>query len=199
VLQSYFFFSTIWLTITINQLKTIFMKKLILLGLAVITMIACKQEQRYFAESAEIDSIKAAITAYESGNMDVWKSYYADTAKIYNNSNKAISVDENLKGVGEMIINFSSYGFNHEEEHIEMVKDKEDETWVYYWATWNGSLKANDKELSIPVHLAIRFIDGKAVAEHGYWDTAPINAAFAAVAAKMEEESMEADSKGGGE
>lgn len=95
------------------------MKKLFLLGLAAISLVACKQEQRYFAESAEIDSFKAVLTAYESGNLDAWKSHYADTAKIYANSIKAISVDENLKGQGEMIANFSSYGFDHEEEHIE--------------------------------------------------------------------------------
>lgn len=74
-----------------------------------------------------------------------------------------------------------------------MVKDKEGETWVYYWATWNGSLKANGKELSVPVHLAIRFVDGKAVTEHGYWDSAPINAAFEEIAAaeSSEEEDTE--------
>ena len=63
------------------------MKKLFLLGLAVILFASCqKPEQRYFAESAEIDVLKAGIVAYEAGDWDTWKGHFADTAKIYVNS-----------------------------------------------------------------------------------------------------------------
>jgi ketosteroid isomerase-like protein len=77
----------------------------------------------------------------------------------------------------------SSYGFNHDEAFIEMVLDKDNKTWVYYWATHNGTFSATNKELAIPVHLAVQFVDGKIVAEHVYFDATEMNAEFAKMAA----------------
>lgn len=158
------------------------MKKLIVLGLAVITMTACQQEQRYFGESDEINTLKAGITAFESGDWDSWTSHFADTAKIYANSKDAITISQRLTDLKGMTSAFSSYGFDHEEEYIEMVIDKEMETWVYYWAQYNGTF-TNNKELSIPVHLAVQFADGKIVEEHIYFDATSMNAELGAMAA----------------
>ena len=170
------------------------MKKLLLLGLAVIVMTACKQEQRYFADSAEITTLKAGIAAYEAGDWEAWKSHWADTAKVFVNSTIGISVDERIAGMKNMTAAMSSYGFNHDDEYIEMVLDKDNKTWVYYWATHNGTFSATNKELTIPVHLAVQFVDGKIVAEYVYFDATEMNAEFAAMAdaaAAVEEEPME--------
>ncbi|TDJ04351.1 MAG: nuclear transport factor 2 family protein [Deltaproteobacteria bacterium] len=174
------------------------MKKLILLGLAVITLTACKQEQRYFAESDEINTLKAGIAAFESADWEKWQSHFADTAKIYVNSTDSMSLADRVAGLKEMTNAMSSYGFDHEDDYIEMVLDKEHETWVYYWATYNGTVAGSGKELSMPVHLAVQFANGKIVEEHVYFDATEMNAEFAAVAAaaaKMEEESTEADAE----
>jgi hypothetical protein len=77
----------------------------------------------------------------------------------------------------------SSYGFNHDREYIEMVLDKEDETWVYYWAAHNGTFAATNKTLTIPVHMAVQFINGQIVEEHIYYDGTAMNAEFTAIAA----------------
>lgn len=150
------------------------MKKLILLGLAVMLFAACQQEQRYFAESAETKTLEAGIAAYESGDWDKWKSHFADTAKIYVNSTKSVTAEARAKELQASVANFSSYGFDKEKEFIEMVLDKDDETWVYYWATWNGVTK-NSRKISVPIHLALRFIDGKIVTEHVYFDSTVFN------------------------
>ncbi|GAA3608561.1 hypothetical protein Q4Q39_09840 [Flavivirga amylovorans] len=71
------------------------MKKLLLLLFTVIIFIACeKKPQRYFAESTEIETLKAGIKAYESGDWDTWKSHFADTAKIFVNSIKPITAEK---------------------------------------------------------------------------------------------------------
>lgn len=159
------------------------MKNLIYYFLAIVLLTSCaQQEQRYFADSDEINTLKSGIDAYESGNWEAWKSNFADTAKIYVNSKEGMSVADrlvNLKGTAGA---FSEYGFDRENEYIEMVLDKEDETWVYYWAQHNGKLAGNNKELSFPVHLAVRFIDGKIVAEHIYFDGTEMNNEMAAIA-----------------
>ena len=160
------------------------MKKLFLLGLAIVLFVACQnQPQRYFAESAEINTLKAGIKAYESGDWDKWKSHFADTAKIYVNSTEAVNVKKRSEGLKNMASAMSSYGFIHDKgEYIEMVLDQEDETWVYYWATHKATLAANNKEVSVPIHLAARFVNGKIVTEHVYFDGTEMNAEFAALA-----------------
>ena len=173
------------------------MKKLILLVLAVITITACKQEQRYFAESEETNTLKAGIAAYEAADWEKWQSHFADTAKIYVNSKDAMSLSDRVAGLKEMTKAMSSYGFDHEKEYIEMVIDKEHETWVYYWALHNGMVAGSEKELSNPVHLAVRFADGKIVEEHVYFDATKMNAEFAAVAAAAAAVPDETDEEGG--
>lgn len=164
------------------------MKRILLLGFVVLTLAACeKQEQRYFAESAETKTLEAGISAYESGDWDTWRSHFADTAKIYVNSKESISIDERVAALKGMTEAFSSYGFDKEDDYIEMVIDKENETWVYYWAQHNGTMN-NGKELSIPVHLAVQFADGKIVAEHVYYDGTEMNAELAAMQAAAEAE-----------
>ena len=168
------------------------MKKLLLLLLAVILFIACeKKPQRYFADSAEIETLKSGIKAYETGDWDKWKSHFADTAKIFVNSTKPLTIEKRVEGLKTMTSAMSAYGFNHDKEYIEMVLDKDDETWVYYWSAHKGTFAATNKELIIPVHLAVQFIDGKIVEEHVYFDATSMNGEFASIAAAAaaEEES----------
>jgi len=47
--------------------------------------------------------------------------------------------------------------------------------------------------LSIPVNLAVRFVDGKIVTEHVYFDATAMNAEFAAITAMAEAESEMTD------
>ncbi|WP_341215120.1 hypothetical protein [uncultured Wocania sp.] len=169
------------------------MKKLFLLGLAITLFIACQnQPQRYFAESPEIETLKAGINAYEKGDWSKWKSHFADTAKIFVNSTKPVTVEKRLEDLKASTSAMSAYGFNHDKEYVEMVLDKEDETWVYYWAAHKATFTATNKELLIPVHLAVQFVNGKIVEEHIYFDGTAMNSEFEAlVNSKTEMETPE--------
>lgn len=164
------------------------MKKLILLGLAIVLFTACqeKQEQRYFSESAEIEVLKAGIAAFESKDWDTWEGHFSDTAKVYNNSKESVSVKERLEELKRMVAAMSSYGFDKNDEFTEMVLDKEKETWVYYWAQFTGEFAENSNKISVPVHLAVQFADGKIVEEHIYFDATQMNKAFEELAAANE-------------
>lgn len=160
------------------------MKKLFLFGLSIILFVACQNKpQRYFDESAEIETAKAGIKAYEAQNWDAWKANFADTAKIFHNTNKAATPDEMMAGMKQMLSNFSSYGFSKEGGIYEMVIDKDGKTWVNYWGNWGGKSVVIEKNLVIPVHLTLEFVDGKIVQEYAYYDTAGINETFAAIEA----------------
>lgn len=171
------------------------MKKLILLGLAVMLFAACQQQEkkRYFAESAETKTLEAGIAAYESGDWEKWRSHFADTAKIYVNSNEPMTVEARTAQFKETTPAWANYGFDKEKAYIEMVIDKEDETWVYFWGTHNGSIKDTGKELSTPVHLAVQFKDGKIVEEHVFFDGTEMNAAMAELAAMQESAESESE------
>jgi ketosteroid isomerase-like protein len=162
------------------------MKNLLLLGCLILFFSSCEEkQQRYFAESEEIKTLEAGIDAYQNGDWDKWKGHFSDTAKIYVNSKDAINLQARIEQLVGMTEAFSSYGFDEEKEYIEMVLDKDDETWVYYWAQHNGTMK-NGTELSMPVHLAVQFTDGKITEEHIYFDATEMNAAMAAMQMEAE-------------
>ena len=161
------------------------MKTLFLFTFTALLFVACKEppQQRYFAESSETETLMSGIKAYEAGNWDRWKSHFSDTAKIFVNSIQPTTVEKRLVGLQGMADAMSSYGFDHDKEYIEMVLDKENETWVYYWATHKNTFAKSNKKLALPVHLAVQFVDGKIVEEHIYYDGTEMNAEFAALSA----------------
>lgn len=156
------------------------MKKLLIIAFGVFVLVSCQEKQRYTQQSPEIETYKKAIKDYEMANWESLASHYADTAKIYFNATQ-----KNPKTVAQMIeqdkndvILFTSYNFVPEESEFEMVVTDKGETWVNYWGLWQGRLKSNNELFELPVHLTARFIDGKIVKEHGYWDNSAITVAM---------------------
>jgi len=166
------------------------MKQLIYLVLVLITITACKQEQRYFSSSAEIDALKSGISALESRDWEGFKSFYTSDGEIYVNSKDSISVDQRLKDLKEITAALSSFGFEAKGQFFEKVIDDDNETWVNFWGQWSCTFKHNGKQISIPVHITAQFIDGKASEEHLYYDGTVLSAEFSAMAAaeQMEKE-----------
>jgi hypothetical protein len=159
------------------------MKTTKIFGLILVTLLlfsACQEQAvRYTQNSPEIDHLKAAIADYEAGNWEGYMSHYADTAKIYHNTDdKPMSPKESSEFFTDRNKNYSAYGFVKDEGDSEMVVTDEGETWVNYWGLWNGTLSANNQTLTMPVHLTAQFVDGKIVKEYGYFDTAPIMTAM---------------------
>ena len=152
------------------------MKNLFLLGLAIVFFTSCNQKQRYTQQSAEIDTYKKGIAAYEKQNWEELATYYADTAKIQMNVTKenAQTIAQNIAQSKEDATLFSSWRFDPKSVEYEMVVTDKGETWVNFWGNWEGTLKANNKKYVTPVHLTAKFIDGKIVREKGYWDNSEI-------------------------
>ncbi|RLD28414.1 MAG: nuclear transport factor 2 family protein [Bacteroidetes bacterium] len=169
-------------------------KNLILLGLTVILFTACQnnQPEHYTRISPEIDVVKALVKDYHEGNWEAWLTHYADTAKIYHNTWKdGVSAKETAESLKVILSNTSSYGFEVEENlpWYEMVTNDNGNIWVYFWGNWKGTLEANSKELEIPVHLALRFVDGKIAREEGFYNLSEFTAALQEIeAAKMTDE-----------
>ncbi len=86
-----------------------------------------------------------------------------------------------MTSMQDMLSNFESYGFGDKGAEYEMIIDKDGDTWVNYWNIWKGKANLTGKELSIPVHLTIQFVDGKIVQEYAYYDTAGIGATIAEI------------------
>lgn len=147
------------------------MKKLILLGLTIVLFSACSK-QRYSQDTPEIEIVKSLIENYNTKSYDL--SMYADTSKTYFNTNTPILSSEVLKYHEQNDINYKERGFLKENQEYEMVVTDDGETWVNSWLDWKGTLAANNKEVTIPIHLTYQFIDGKIVREHGYWDPTEI-------------------------
>lgn len=171
------------------------MKKVCLLGLAILLFMACQQKgpARYATTGAEIDAVKSLVEDYHKGNWEGWLGHYADTAKIHHNTSDKVSqapkeVMEQLKG---LLAATSSYGFEGD-PFFEKIIDDKGETWVNFWGNWKGTIAANNKELEIPVHLTLQFVNGKIVEEHGYYNLSEYMATMQELeAAKAAEEATE--------
>lgn len=175
------------------------MKKLFLFPIALIIFIACeKKAERYTQASAEIETYKATIADYEAGNWEAWTSHYSDTAKIYHNTKDKFVSPKEMAGIFmEQNADLASYGFMKDEGDIEMVVTDEGHTWVNFWGQWQGTLKANNQVIDIPVHLTAQFVDGKIVEEYAYYDNAGLMTAMmeieAAAAALLEAEAAQTE------
>ena len=173
------------------------MKKLAIIVLAVVTLVACQEKQpvRFTTSSPEISAYKKGVEAYEKADWATWASSFSDTAKIYYNTwDNPSTVAETRKGHEDMISSLSSYGFDKEQMVVEQNLDDDGETWVNFWSLWKGTLKANGKQITIPVHLTAQFVDGKIVEEYGFWDMSGYMAEMQAIetaAAAAEEEDAE--------
>lgn len=173
------------------------MKNLLVICLTMALCMACKDNAppRYASASPEIDVVKALLKDYEDGNWENWLSHYADTAKLYHNSKEASTAMQVKEGLNGLLANTSSYDFEDEDNFIEMIVDDDGEKWVNFWGNWEGTLAANDKAISIPVHLTLQFVDGKIVEEHAYYDLSGYMAEMKAIseAAMASEETMEGE------
>lgn len=166
------------------------MKKLILLSFAIIFLTACQnnEPQRYTSNSAEIDVTNALVKDYETGNWGNWETHYGDTVKIFHNTLNGITALELQESLKNTLQYMSSYGFNHNEMYVEMIIDDSGDKWVYFWGIWEAKVAETNKELAMPVHIALQFVNSKIVREYAYYDPSSISVAIAEIeAAKLEE------------
>ena len=168
------------------------MKKILIIFTAAIFLAACEsQPVRYASSSPEIDTYLAALQDFTDGNWDAVRRHYAETAVFFENvtgnPENAEPIDqyiERFKGIREM---FTSQYFLPDEQFVEMVVTDEDETWVNYWGVWVGVLSATGQCFEIPVHFTARFVDGKIVRDHAYYNLSPIVLALQDLEAAAEE------------
>ncbi len=167
------------------------MRKLFLLGLTLILFVSCQQyEQRYFDDSAEIETIKQLYQYIEDNNTAEIRAMYSDTAKIYRNSEKSVTIDELMASNEKSRENFSMFTFK-DSVYPEMVITKTGHKWVNTWPVWVGKVKGSEEELTVPAHLTFRFEDGKIVEDYGYWNALPIYLELQKVAASETEDGEE--------
>lgn len=151
------------------------MKKIMLLGFALVLFTACNQKQRYTQNSAEIDTFKSVIKNYNNQDWIGMTSHYADTAKTFNNSSDVgLSIADMIDYHKQSLSNLSNRGFLDKDQEYEMVVTDKGDTWVNFWGDWEGTLKANGKKIKIPIHLTSQFKEGEIVRASGNWDNAPI-------------------------
>ncbi len=104
------------------------MKKLFILGLAIVLFTSCQEKkQRYFSSSAEIDHVKSLLEDYHAGDWKAWAGHYADTAKIYHNNIKGANVAETIESLKQILSNTSSYKFDDKDLWYEMIIDDDNE------------------------------------------------------------------------
>jgi hypothetical protein len=156
------------------------MKKLILLGLAIVLLTACQKKgpERWVRDSPEIKIAKTLVKDYQDGNWESWIGHYADTAKVHHNSVESISPQQLEEALKNDISNYSHYGFSDKDIYYEMIIDEFGDKWVYFWGTWEGTMNSTNENFIIPVHLDLKFVNNKIVEEYGYYNRSSIDTAL---------------------
>lgn len=165
------------------------MKKLFLLGLAIVLFVSCQEKgpERWTKESPNVDVVKALVKDYEAGNWDVWLTHYSEDAKVMHNQFE-LNPKELQEILTQDITNYSEYKFSHSEDEMffEQIIDDKGDVWVYFWGLWKAKIKGSDKEYLVPVHLACKIVDSKIVEEYGYYNRSEIDATFKEIAMASE-------------
>ncbi|MFT6837900.1 MAG: steroid delta-isomerase-like uncharacterized protein [Sediminicola sp.] len=150
------------------------MKKLFIYGILAILFASCQSKgpERYSSTGPEIDLVKELVQNYEAGDWEAWISHFADTAKIHHNTWEEISATpaETRDNFKTNLSVLSSYQFDDAPIYFEKVVTDEGKTWVNFWGNWRGTIAANGKEITFPVHLSINVEDGKVQEEFGMYN-----------------------------
>jgi len=153
---------------------------------------ACQTEQtkkQYFEESPEIEIAKKAIKAFTNGDLEVYRSCYADTAifwhNVYFTKDPGITIDEQLNFLSS-ILDFQEY-YYYEDEIWEMIIQNDGENWVHFWGNFITKYSGDSIEISVPIHFAFSIVENKIVYEAGFWDNLPFYLAEQRLAAMNEE------------
>ena len=153
--------------------------KILVLFTALVFLFSCCPEapqQKFFTQSEEIDLTNALLKAYENQDWEGYRSFYADSAKIWHNIDLddalSQSIDEYLAYAKPRLAAMATYKIDW---HInEMVTDGAGDNWVYLWGKWMGKLADDGKEISIMFHRGFLIKDGKIIEDAGFWDNLPI-------------------------
>ncbi len=155
------------------------MKKLLIIAFVGLLIMSCNnQPERYTTSSPEIDITKALVKDYTDGNWENWITHYSDSAKVHHNSIASMSANDLKEAFKASLLNYSSYNFSDKDLFYEMIIDDKKDTWVYFWGTWQATVLDTNKELQVPVHIALKFVDKKITEEYAYYDTASLSEAM---------------------
>lgn len=154
------------------------MKQVFLLLGLLILLVGCKQpEQNYFSESPEIETSKQLLSHLANYDTEAIAKVYSDSAKIYDNSIKAVSPSEMIENMSQNK-ELMDYLKVRDSAYYEMVITKEGEKWVNCWYVMEGKYKGSDKVLTVPCHSTFEFKDGKIVKDYSYYNMSDIIAEY---------------------
>ena len=157
------------------------MKKTIFSFLSVLLFLftCCQQEQnkkQYFEQSPEIELAKKLMDSYLNQDWEALRSYYSDTARIWNNvwytSHPGISVDQYISDTKEFVSTLAEYSY--EDEVWEMIVNNDGQKWVHFWGNWVGILTQTGNKVEVAAHLAYGVVGDKVVYLSLFVDTLPI-------------------------
>lgn len=147
--------------------------------LILISAYACQYQQvqkQYFEASPEIDVVRKVTEAYLNQDWETYRSYYSDTAKIFENrwylSGSSMNIDESIESMKAFASTLVSQTF--EEITLEMIITDKGEKWVYFWGNWIGKITEEGADIVVPIHHAILLVNEKIVSELNFFDNLPI-------------------------
>lgn len=124
----------------------------------------------YTTSGPVVDKMKATVAAYESGDWAKYRSAFADTVTISNNT-VAVSLDERVE---EHKAIHSVFRDIHFVNPVYGAIEGDDGVWALLWGTWTGTVRSTGETIQLAVHVASLQAGGKTAAEFGFWDNSRV-------------------------
>jgi len=159
--------------------KLITIKFILFFGL-LLEAFGCNSKARYIQKSPEIEIVKSNIGYYVEREWEPYEASYVEDATIFFSTSEEnpVSMQEIIEEQISSLEPLCSYSFDREKDLYEMVRDDKVETWVNYWGLWKGTNAASGELFEMPVQLTSKFVDGKNVKPHGYYDNTVLTMAL---------------------
>ena len=158
------------------------MKKMLFGALCAVSLFAaCDQKKENTApendgyvlnKSENIEYAKQTLISCSKGDLDTYKSLYADTVVFYNNSSKE-TIAQNIAIFNEMKakgIEIKLDTFYNAFETVDKVADPENGAKNFIHIYCQLTFTKGDKKVTIPFYQANALKDGKIVREYDYYD-----------------------------
>lgn len=157
------------------------MRTRLLLVALILALPACRTAGTYSERGEHIELMKDLLDDYTEGRWFALGTAYADSAMIFVNGTIPMTIGDRLAALQAQRAVFDEVAIVN--PLFGEVHNADGEIWVLAWGSWEGRAAGMPQRVSVPLHIAAEFVDGKIVQEWTYMDGAPLESAMAALRA----------------
>lgn len=147
----------------------------VLVCLVGVGLSACRTSGTYSERGEYVEMMKDLLEQYSAGEWYAYSAFYSDSALVFVNSTDPMTMEERIASLQAQRALFDDISVS--EPLFGEVHNTDGDVWVLVWGSWVGRVRGSEWQVSAPVHIAARIVDGKVDQEWVYMDQSPLDVA----------------------